>query len=77
MATTATFSNATQFMPGDVIIIAGTTPHLPKWVRRWPFQDGDQAIVRWFYKVVGWPLPTFDGKYTVAACGKGTGVELR
>jgi hypothetical protein len=64
---TTGWSPSTAYKVGDRIVVSHSGSHLPGWVMKRPWQDGDRAIVLWFYKLVGWKLPTFDGDYTITA----------
>lgn len=55
---TITVATPHGYKPGDVIVFSGMTPRLPEWVMRWPWQDGDRAIVEWLYNLFGWKLHT-------------------
>ena len=73
---TITVSVPHAFAVGQQITISGSTPHLPRWVLRWPWQDGDRAIVAWFYRITGRPLPSDNGTFTVTAVTN-TSFEVR
>ena len=73
---TITVSSPVAFTPGCQIVVFSLTPHLPRWVMRWPWQDGDRLIVAWFYRITGRLLPCDNGTFTVTKVMSQTSFEV-